>query len=317
MLNGTVKLQQAGFPGQAQALMCWTGTKERSKLSTGLIFQTDRVCDDVPLTMCLAASRAQWHTATKGTADEVIAVYGGQLITDSSTLARIKTEIRQGNRFKAENSLFGILDPWYGSKKSCCIMYSQQRDERGGEGLFWVARFGREGDEMDFALDILSLRWCGQYLQGVKFRQAYAALVTARLGSAPFRLDIERMPYLKPDPQKGVRKRLEMEYRSMSATVNKLRNIWEDHTYMLTRDIDWLIWEGWRVDIPEYYPQFFDRVDGLSKQDMWVGNELFGGRDPAVGRTKCLRIRLRSPFGREVDVSKDESKWLDLYNARP
>jgi len=183
----------------------------------------------------------QWCTGTSGDkASQVIAVYVGKLIDGNGVLADIGQKIAEHKIFKMENSLFGSMDPWEGSRKSCYIFCSESRSQYEGERLFWRGMLAREGDLMDFATVIRKIRWHNTYLKGEKFRQAYAALVIAKVARIPFRIDIDNMPFLQPDPAVGSKKRMIIRYKSINAVVEKDRNLYEGRSYDLSRDIDWI-----------------------------------------------------------------------------
>jgi len=305
VLGGTTSLQNTAYSTISQALIVSNGGPNLNK--KGVVFQSDNIFNDAAMNMCIAASRVQWCTGTSGDkADQVIAVYGGKLIDDNGVLADIGQKIAGHKIFKIENSLFGSMDPWEGSRKSCCIFYSDSRSQYEGEGLFWRGMFAREGDLMDFATDIREIRWHNTYLKGEKFRQAYIALVTAKVARIPFRIDIDNMPFLQPDPAVGSKKRMIIRYKSINAVVEKDRNSHEGCLYDLARDIDWKRYRDWLVaGQPETYSQFFNRIDGESTAPIMIGNHLFGNRDPANRTRKKLYMSLRKGPG----TDREEWQW--------
>lgn len=311
-------MQDVLFPTIPQALVEGCGGPNLAR--AGYVFNTDYIRDDAPMTMCLAASRALYETKKLEPATgRVVVAYGGQLFTDVSVVVPIYQMITNHQKFKIQNSLFGGVDPWVGSRKSCCIFYSEMRSKNEGDGFFWKGRFAREGETIDFATDIRSIWWHNHYLSDQKFRQAYTVLITALMGGRYFRITIndkdhsdKTMEFLQPDPAVGTVKRIVMRYQSVGCLVLKDRNIYEHSTYDLFRDIDWIRYENWVVDEPQWYAQFFDRVDRRSTARITVKNEVFGGRDPAKGKRKTCTMSLRSGPGGDRERSAMEFEDWDV-----
>lgn len=279
----------------------------------GVVLQVDNNRDDAAMTMCVAASRAQWMTKKFGEQGSMcVAVYGGQLITDKGIIDDLRNRIAGRKKFKIENSLFQGLDNFVGSRKSCCIYYSEVRSSSTGNGLFWKGRFAREGDEIDFASDIEEVYWHNKYLKDLEFRQAYCHFITGLVGRVPIRIDIN-MPFLQPDPAVGTRKHVELDYWSLNCRVHKEHNIYEGRTYDFGRDIDWIKYDSWLVDDANVYRQFFDRIDGEASGGIMVTNDVFG-RDPAVGKRKEARISLRRGPGTDREDWQTEGKWWNVQS---
>ncbi|KAI9892544.1 MAG: hypothetical protein M1814_001233 [Vezdaea aestivalis] len=234
-------MQPKWFPGQPQALMRFTGGKERA--TTGQIFQTDRVCDEAPLNMCLAASRAQWCTAMNGQVGEAIDAYGGKLFLDKQVVERVQEKANTGELFQIDNSLFGGDDPWLSSPKSCCIMSSQHIN---GDGLLWNARFAREYSWIDFAYNVSTIKHITNGAEtiatGQELREIYATLVLSAMGELVFQRELS-VPNSTSGPV--------IRYRSVTGHQEKDRNIHEGHEYNLARDIDWIRYQNGVVDLPE------------------------------------------------------------------
>lgn len=315
VLGGTEILQNAVFPGQPQVLATGAADAPAGYQMYGHVFQTDNIKNDAQYNMCLAASRMNWQTGQSGAQRlQYIVTYGGKLYTDPVTLNRIDDLYRQGKPIKVENSLFSGEDPWFGHRKSCTIYVSDVRPANQGDGLFWRGFFGREGDEIETSYRITSMYWHNDYLKGQKFRAAYAVLNQTRLAEIPFRITLEYMPYLKPDPSKGTKKNLNVRYKSLTSTSEKDRRIYEDRTYYLKKDIDWIRYHDAYLPQPEWYAQFFDRIDGESMAPIVVGNYLFDGWDPAFGKKKELTMSLRKGPGTDREESQTEGKsWNVAY----
>jgi hypothetical protein len=169
----------------------------------------DAIQNDQCLTLALAGSLARLMMKYSDRFNPpVVAVYGGQQVTDKSKLNSIWEAVLDRSTFAVNNSSLGP-DPWQGMRKSCVVYYLMENNKM-TSGKYCAGRFALENEYLDFNGEFLSGSVHGHDLRDHRWRTTYWSFERALRNKQQWAIEMPNFSYNPPgdDPAPGVIKKV-------------------------------------------------------------------------------------------------------------
>ena len=302
ILNVARDLQRAELQFQPQRLF---------NTSSGGVFQIDNIQDDTAMTMCLATSYMRYwcKRAWEGHDPEsYVIVYGGKIVQNVNVEANIKRAFQNHQKFLVNDETMGVGDLWPGSPKSCVVYF--RTGDRGGEPFF-LGRYARQGEYLDFCTDVDMAFFHNFHLRGGSFREVTYQLWRAITLKGHPKISMDLGIPASDDPWRGHQKSLTIRYRTpqgpneVNPTQYKERMGMEGIEMDFAVDIDWVKYHGIVIgSSPETYKGFFRRFDAGER--LTVSNGLMGVPnhmpDPDPGNRKQADMKYTFNGGKKWDT---------------